>query len=80
MALGTAGFIVMIHRRVRGVWVLLGVVASVVVVAAVGYGNQRFRTACEPVVLVAAAHALVATRRGARDPASGSATTASAAA
>jgi 4-amino-4-deoxy-L-arabinose transferase-like glycosyltransferase len=63
MAFGTAGFVVMIRARVRSVWVLLGVVASVVLVAAVGYGNQRFRTACEPVVLVAAAHALVALRR-----------------
>jgi dolichyl-phosphate-mannose-protein mannosyltransferase len=67
MALGTAGFVVMIRRRVRSACMLLGVVASVVLVAAFGHGNQRFRTACEPVVLVAAAVAIVRERRG-REP------------
>ena len=60
MILGIAGFVVMFRRRVPGVWTLFAVVVSVVLVAALSHGNQRFRTACEPVVLVAAAYALVA--------------------
>ena len=66
LALGTAGFVLMIRRRVRGVWVLLGVVASVALVVGGSHGNLRFRTACEPVVLVASAYALELSARFAR--------------
>ena len=41
-------------------WPLLAVIASVIAVVAVSYGNQRFRTAAEPALLVAVA--LTATR------------------
>jgi hypothetical protein len=47
------------RRTWRSWWVLLGPVVVVVLVSAVTYGNQRFRIAAEPTVLILAAVALL---------------------
>jgi 4-amino-4-deoxy-L-arabinose transferase-like glycosyltransferase len=65
--LAVAGLVVLVRRR-RRVWPLVAGAVAVVVTTAVTYGNQRFRVAAEPALLVLAAVALVtaAGRLGAR--------------
>ncbi|HEY3724797.1 MAG TPA: glycosyltransferase family 39 protein [Acidimicrobiia bacterium] len=54
MVLGAFGLPALVRIRRRAV-PLLAVIGSTVLVVAASYGNQRFRTAIEPAVLVAAA-------------------------
>ncbi len=61
MLLGTIGMVRLVRMR-RPVWPLLAVLVALVVTVALSYGNQRFRTAAEPVMLVAAAAAIVPRR------------------
>jgi len=78
--LAAAGLVVVLRRR-RLVWPLASTVVLAVVTTAVTYGNQRFRMAAEPAVVVLAAVAIVAlsdavrrrgpTSRGAPTPARG---------
>jgi len=49
-----------VRRRGRPVWPLASAALTVTVVAAMTYGQQRFRIAAEPVILVLAAAALEA--------------------
>lgn len=53
-----AGLVVLVRRR-RLVWPLTSTLVLVVVTTAVTYGNQRFRVAAEPAVVVLAAVGLV---------------------
>jgi 4-amino-4-deoxy-L-arabinose transferase-like glycosyltransferase len=48
-----AGFVVLVRRGVA-IWPLLSTVVVVTIVAALTYGQQRFRVAAEPVILVTA--------------------------
>jgi 4-amino-4-deoxy-L-arabinose transferase-like glycosyltransferase len=59
LALAVGGAVVL-HRRRATWWPLASVAVLVTVMAAVGYGNQRFRMAAEPALAVAAAVAVVA--------------------
>ena len=67
--LAAVGLVVALRRR-RLVWPLVSTFALVVITTAVTYGNQRFRVAAEPAVVVLAAVALVrlsdVVRRGGR--------------
>lgn len=54
MVLGAFGIVAMVRIGRRAV-PLLAVIGSTVLVVAASYGNQRFRTAMEPAVLIAAA-------------------------
>ncbi|MBM3674531.1 MAG: hypothetical protein FJW88_06165 [Actinobacteria bacterium] len=56
---GVAGFVLLVRRRSHW-WPLAAPVATVVISSLVTYGNQRFRVAAEPTLLVCAAVALVA--------------------
>ncbi|MCU1351056.1 MAG: hypothetical protein JWM05_265 [Acidimicrobiales bacterium] len=65
--LGIAGAVVLARRR-EPVWPLVAPVVTVLITAAVTYGNQRFRAAAEPAIVVLAAVPIVtaahrATRR-----------------
>ena len=55
--------LVLLRRRRAVVWPLLVMLVSVSVTALVTYGNQRFRTAFEPALLVRAAAGVVAAAR-----------------
>lgn len=57
--IAVGGLVVLLHRR-RLVWPLASTLVLVVVTTAVTYGNQRFRMAAEPAVVVLAAVGLVA--------------------
>jgi 4-amino-4-deoxy-L-arabinose transferase-like glycosyltransferase len=59
------GFVVLRRRRVP-IWPLLAPVVAVSITAVLTYGQQRFRAGAEPVIIVAAAVALVAVVRAAR--------------
>ncbi len=61
MVLGVLGMVRLVRMR-RPVWPLLAVLVALFVIVALSYGNQRFRTAAEPVMLVAAAAAIVPRR------------------
>ncbi len=61
MALGTLGMVRLVRMR-RPVWPLLAVLVALFVTVALSHGNQRFRTAAEPLMLVAAAAAIVPRR------------------
>ncbi len=63
-----AGVVVLARRRVR-VWPLVSTAVVVVITAALTYGQQRFRVAVEPAILVGAAVAFVELVRVARRPA-----------
>jgi hypothetical protein len=58
LPLSAAGFVVLARRR-AGIWLLLAPIITVSIATLVTYGNQRFRIAAEPVILVTAAVALV---------------------
>lgn len=60
--LAVAGAVVLRKER-RRLWVLLSTVAVVSITTVLTYGNQRFRIAAEPAVLVLAAVAVVAAAR-----------------
>ncbi|HEX5614450.1 MAG TPA: phospholipid carrier-dependent glycosyltransferase [Acidimicrobiia bacterium] len=72
LVLAAVGSVVLVRRRAP-MWWLAGPVAMVVVSTALTYGNQRFRVAAEPALLIAAATAIVAAsdRRRAPEPARG---------
>ncbi len=57
--LAATGIVVLARRRVP-VWPLVATVVTATVVAALTYGQQRFRIAAEPTILVGAAVAIVA--------------------
>jgi hypothetical protein len=57
---------VLLHRARRPIWPLLATAVSVVVVAALTYGQQRFRIAAEPAICVLAAVTLVLATRAIR--------------
>jgi hypothetical protein len=59
-ALGTYGLVLIARRNGRAALPLFAVVVATALTVALSYGNQRFRTSCEPVFLVGAAVALVA--------------------
>jgi 4-amino-4-deoxy-L-arabinose transferase-like glycosyltransferase len=59
LPLAVAGAVVLVRRRIR-VWPLLSAAVVVSVTTALTYGQQRFRTATEPAILVLAAVSLVA--------------------
>ena len=61
-ALGTYGLVLIARRNGRAALPLFAVVVATALTVALSYGNQRFRTSCEPVFLVGAAVALVALR------------------
>jgi uncharacterized membrane protein YjgN (DUF898 family) len=50
---------VLVHRARRPIWPLLATAVSVVIVAALTYGQQRFRIAAEPAICVLAAASCV---------------------
>ena len=54
--------LVVLVRRGRDGWVVVGALAAIAVTAAVTYGNQRWRMAVEPLLLVAAAAGIEALR------------------
>ncbi len=58
MVFGTVGLL-RLARAERRAWPLVAIVASVLVVAALSYGNQRFRTTGEPAMLIGAASIVV---------------------
>ena len=60
--LAVAG-LVLLARRQRPIWPLVATVVAATIVAALTYGQQRFRIAAEPTILVGAAVAIVATVR-----------------
>jgi 4-amino-4-deoxy-L-arabinose transferase-like glycosyltransferase len=60
LAVLAAGGLATLVRRRAVVWPLVSTLVLVVVTTAVTYGNQRFRVAAEPAVVVLAAVALVA--------------------
>ena len=66
-ALAVYGFLLLRRRHVQ-ILPMGGIVLAVTVSAALVYGGQRFRTAAEPVLVVAAAvavvHLVAAARRG----------------
>jgi 4-amino-4-deoxy-L-arabinose transferase-like glycosyltransferase len=59
LPLAVAGAIVLVRRRVR-VWPLVSTAVVVSVTTALTYGQQRFRTAAEPAIVVLAAVSLAA--------------------
>jgi 4-amino-4-deoxy-L-arabinose transferase-like glycosyltransferase len=61
LAGGSIGLVRLV-RADRRAWPLLGVVLAVGATAAVSYGNQRFRTAAEPAMLIATAAAITKPR------------------
>ncbi len=61
MLLGAIGMARLV-RTYRRAWPLLGVVIALFVSVALSHGNQRFRTAAEPVMLVATAAVIVPRR------------------
>jgi 4-amino-4-deoxy-L-arabinose transferase-like glycosyltransferase len=64
LPLAVTGAIVLVRRRVR-VWPLVSAAVVVVITTALTYGQQRFRTAAEPAIVVLAAVGLasIAARR-----------------
>jgi hypothetical protein len=52
LLLGTVGLIRIGRTRTRAAWPLLAVVFSTLLTVALSYGNQRFRTTAEPILLV----------------------------
>jgi 4-amino-4-deoxy-L-arabinose transferase-like glycosyltransferase len=66
LVLGTVGLLVLARRDPRA-WPLAAVALSVVATVAISYGNQRFRTAGEPAMLLGAAYAAAALGRRLRD-------------
>jgi len=62
LPLAVGGAAILVRRRVR-VWPLLSAGVVVVLSTALTYGQQRFRAAAEPAILVLAAAALVAVAR-----------------
>ena len=62
----------LLRRRRRLLWPLLAIAVTVTLVAASTYGQQRFRIAAEPAILVLAAVALDAARRRLSRPRDGS--------
>lgn len=67
------GTVALVRRRAL-VWPVLATVVLVVATTTVTYGNQRFRVAAEPAVVVLAATGLVAVGRRVRQVASGAGT------
>jgi hypothetical protein len=63
LAIGGA---IVLRRRRTYVWPLAATALTVTLVAAATYGQQRFRVAAEPAIVVCAAVALVEAARGAR--------------
>jgi hypothetical protein len=63
---------VILRRRRRLVWPLAAAALTVTIVSAATYGQQRFRIAAEPALLVAAAVAIVAGIRRLRSRTGGS--------
>jgi len=57
-SLAVAGAVI-VRRRRRLVWPLVATAVTVTIVAASTYGQQRFRIAAEPAILVLAAVTLV---------------------
>jgi hypothetical protein len=66
LAIGGA---VVLRRRRRLLWPLLATAVTVTIVAAATYGQQRFRIAAEPAIIVLGAVAIVALAGRARTPA-----------
>jgi hypothetical protein len=62
LPLAVIGAVILVRRRVR-VWPLLSTVVVVSVTTALTYGQQRFRSAAEPAIVVLAAVSLVAVSR-----------------
>ncbi len=56
--------VVLLRRRRRVLWPIVATALTVTVVAASTYGQQRFRIAAEPAILVLAAVTLVELSRG----------------
>jgi 4-amino-4-deoxy-L-arabinose transferase-like glycosyltransferase len=54
--------LVLLVRRERRAWIVVGALVAIVVTAAFTYGNQRWRMAVEPLLLVAAAASVDALR------------------
>jgi asparagine N-glycosylation enzyme membrane subunit Stt3 len=65
LPLAIAGAFVLHRRRVH-LWPLLATAVTVCLVAALTYGQQRFRIAAEPAIIVLAAVTLVALGRRVR--------------
>lgn len=59
MVLGTLGLVRIARNNRRTALPLFAVVAAVAVTVALSYGNQRFRTACEPVLLIGTATTVI---------------------
>jgi uncharacterized membrane protein len=57
LPLAVAGAVVLVRRRAR-VWPLVSTAVVVSVTTALTYGQQRFRTAAEPAIVVLAAVAV----------------------
>ncbi|MCU1452360.1 MAG: hypothetical protein JWN46_506 [Acidimicrobiales bacterium] len=66
LALLAIGGAVVMWRRRGPLWPFVAPVVTVLVTTALTYGNQRFRAAAEPVVIVLAAYALAATSHAGR--------------
>lgn len=62
LPLAAVGVLVLAYRHVR-VWPLLATAVAVAIATVLTYGNQRFRVAAEPAIVVAAAVTLVAVAR-----------------